>query len=559
MNLTEALKQWAIANLGVEKDASDAEFKKAIAGALVEEKLSADEYAKLATSEPDVKAELAEMMAAANAPVVEALKGLSESVAAGQKKADPPKEPEKEPEKKTDPDEKEAQAAFLAVVKETARAEAEKMLADERRDTDPGKSLTFMAAAAAKGMPRVVEAAEQYSDTRTALICPVKRANGRAHPNGGRQATYIGQPLDTQSRRDLAVIGAYARWQRYAEYSGGDGLTRLSEHDRQLVQYALHKMSWVGCVGGEDGIPVGNRLLSDPERKALLDDTTSGGSYAVPQVFDEALITTPLLHGELFPEVEVVNLARGSSVDGATWTDPSWTWGSSEGSAFNVISTASLIGNFDTTIFPAVAAIELGMDWESDTPINFGAHIVARLGEKLKETLDEQIAIGDGTQEPTGIFVASGVTSVNATNGTSGPLTAGDFEALIFGLTKAMRESSPANNVFVMRDLLYRKARAIYVGATDERRIFGMDHAAYTIFDYPVKIQESISLGSIAFWQGRRYRMFRRMGMQVRTVTEGQTLALKNTRLLVFRARFGGQPTLGSSIATMTDAPTSVV
>jgi hypothetical protein len=43
--------------------------------------------------------------------------------------------------------------------------------------------------------------------------------------------------------------------------------------------------------------------------------------------------------------------------------------------------------------------------------------------------------------------------------------------------------------------------------------------------------------------------------MQLRFENTGQTLGLKNTKLVILRARFGGQMTLASAVAETNTAP----
>ena len=53
----------------------------------------------------------------------------------------------------------------------------------------------------------------------------------------------------------------------------------------------------------------------------------------------------------------------------------------------------------------------------------------------------------------------------------------------------------------------------------------------------------------------KRYRMWRRQGAESRWVTEGQTLALKNTAMLIVRGRFGGRLVDSNALVTMRDLP----
>ena len=80
-----------------------------------------------------------------------------------------------------------------------------------------------------------------------------------------------------------------------------------------------------------------------------MDDNTSGGLEAVPIVFDDAVILTPVLTGELFPLVKLVNIPRGRRIEGFSVGNPTITSGTAEGSSISLFDTTSYIAAFDTT------------------------------------------------------------------------------------------------------------------------------------------------------------------------------------------------------------------
>ena len=53
----------------------------------------------------------------------------------------------------------------------------------------------------------------------------------------------------------------------------------------------------------------------------ILDDATSGGTYVIPTFFDSMLITYPLLSGELFPYVTVVDMPKGKDIEAPAGTE----------------------------------------------------------------------------------------------------------------------------------------------------------------------------------------------------------------------------------------------
>jgi len=554
--MKDKTKAWAIKHLGVAADATDEVFKAAIDKALEDKTLTKERLAEL---EAEPKAALADMakeiadrtakgVAESMSPLVTAMGQMAAGIAklADQKAA--PATPAATPPTPAGPSEEDTLKAINAAVEKkiaglnlTPAGDAEPNFADM------AMLRGHQSANESPARIRMKAATERYDHSKKQCICPDRKSNGSRHPMAGMPATFGGRALDEPSQKDTAIMGAWLKWKL-----GGENV--LNEHEKALVAHALHEEQFVGTFD-DGGVDIGDRKLTEFERKALLNDSTSGGTYAVPTVFDERITLTPILEGELVPMVEIINLSRGNAVDGSTWTDPSVTWGTAEGSGLSLITTTSLIGNLDTTMYPVQMGIELGMDWEQDSPINFGTLIPQRMGLKLAETLDYCIAVGNGTSQPTGVFSASGTNVLASANATSGPFTIGDFEEMIFGLSKAMRKEGGRRCAFLTTDTMYRRARSVPVSTDDARRILGYDHEAYTLLEKSCKIQNDITDGDIGYCNFGFYRLFRRLGMQIRISTEGQTLVLKNTKLITMRARYGGQLRLGSAFAYITDGP----
>ena len=331
----------------------------------------------------------------------------------------------------------------------------------------------------------------------------------------------------------------------------------MTDHDRQLVKYAMHETPWTGIIKQDTGgIKVDNRKLSDFEVKALIDDATSGGLEAAPIAFDDAVILTPLLHGELFPLVNTINISRGRRVEGASIGNPTFA-SVAEGTALTVFDTSSFVSAFDTTIFNAVGGMEIGLDLEEDSPVNLGALVSQAYGEQALKWLDDQIANGDGTTEPQGVVSASGIGTVASANGTTGPPKVDDYEGLLFGVAKQFRNPADRErSVFIGTETAYQRARAIAVGSSDVRRVFGMDHEDYRLLGHAYKVNEGMTNTKVAFANLRHYRMYRRLGLNIRVESGGKELATKNLSLIVVRMRYGGQMEQGGAASISTDMMT---
>lgn len=413
---------------------------------------------------------------------------------------------------------------------------------------------------------RVKSAAEQYDGTSKRAIYPTHTKNGSPHFFAGQEATHLDDPLDHPSRRALAVAGAWFKMSlAKAEGKIVHPKFAVTDHDRDLVQYAIEHSRWSGYVSYEEigdgatGDEVVNRKLHAHEQmhlKALLDDSTSGGINIVPVEFDNAIVLFPVLYGELYPFVNLVPVVRGRRMVSGSLTNPTVGWGTPEGTAISALNTASLIAAFNTNIWALTGAIQIGLDFLEDSPTNIGEILVKKYGEKTLEALDNVIAngAGDGSSQPLGIFNTSGAVTINTDAGPGGQADVTDYEALMFGVFKQFRFEPGARPAYVANDTSYQRSRSIPVSVLDQRRVFGMTHQDYTLLSTPYKIQNSILNNQIAFCMLNRYRMYKRLGLTVRQETAGQTLALANERLIVIRARYGGQMETGQAVSIISDA-----
>lgn len=544
MKLTESLKKWLVAHAGVPEDASDDDFRKAAAAAMLKAEsdagyLSHEQFVELTTSDDARKATAFDAKLDA---ILDGQKALTDRVQKLETR-----EPEPAPTKKVD----DPPAAPPEGDKKREPSDLEKHFA-----SSTGYSEVQI---------RQIDAIERYDKSRTAMVFPERTSKNTAHPLAG-QRVFEGSPtgerrfLDAPSQADLAVCGAFFKFMVSAGNKTVPYQFKMTDHDRDLLWWALKNMNWGGVIHGdcssvEGSIAVKNRRLSEHEIKALIDDSTSGGLEIAPIVFDDAVIETPFLTGEFYPLVTVVPITRGRRIEGASISQVTLTSGGADATAITLFSTASFVAAFDTTIFCCNGAIQIGLDFLSDAVPDIGAMITRQYGQALLAWLDEQIVIGDGTTEPEGIVTASGTVSVNADNGATGPPTVGDYESLLFGVGKKYKQGYPsARCVFGGTETSYMRARGIPVSTTDARRVFGMDHESYQLLNHPYKINDSLTNRQQFFGVMPRYRMYRRLGLTTKVSTEGDTLMRSNLMLLVARARFGGQIEDGNAFAVCTDA-----
>ena len=540
MKVTAKVKGWLVDSGRATSESSVDELKSAAAQAIVDGDLTADQLKELqASDESNAMDKFAEAMESAMAPIANAVKANSDAIAALAR-----------PEQVV-----EAVASKAATVAEQA-AEAYSVAPVGRELPAQDAKLTESLAENGAENVRVKGAWEQYSDVKSGARYADNHKNGFLR---GRSAELAGRPMVNPSQLDKAIVGA---WFKYCANASSNGQPlprglRMTDHDRQLVKYAMHETPWTGIIKQDTGgIKVDNRKLSDFEVKALIDDATSGGLEAAPIAFDDAVILTPLLHGELFPLVNTINISRGRRVEGASIGNPTFA-SVAEGTALTVFDTSSFVSAFDTTIFNAVGGMEIGLDLEEDSPVNLGALVSQAYGEQALKWLDDQIANGDGTTEPQGVVSASGIGTVASANGTTGPPKVDDYEGLLFGVAKQFRNPADRErSVFIGTETAYQRARAIAVGSSDVRRVFGMDHEDYRLLGHAYKVNEGMTNTKVAFANLRHYRMYRRLGLNIRVESGGKELATKNLSLIVVRMRYGGQMEQGGAASISTDMMT---
>ena len=546
MKITELLVKHLVNELGLDKkhlvaaDRVDAEIKNFAAEQIIAGKLDAAKIAELT-----VEADITKANAALDARDAKLRSEIADSLKAFG--AELIKTLKPEPAAETKPEEK--QAATSADLVKAAGGDGASALEGEQI--------------------RVKQAVELYNATRSELTYAKSTNATNARKFGEQRVTGPdGVPMDTSSQRDKAIAGAWLKHMvnrscRYENKPVPQGW-RLTDHDKALVQWAVENSEFIGPVGSkkEDSddssatcVLKRQKAGSDLVKKALLDDATSGGLEAVPIEFDNVAVMTSLLNGELMPLV-TFQTANRRRMEGYSMGE--FTFGSTaEGTAIVPFDTSSFIAAFDTTIYPIVGAVEVGLDFLEDSPNDVGSQIEQRYGEGFLKKMDNLISSGSGTNEMLGLFNTSGLSNIAAETANL-PYSTSDVEALLFAVTKPYRAVAGNRAVFLSNETVYKRFRAIPHGTADERRIFGMSHEDYRLLGHDYKINESEASTNVGFFCVDRYRAYRRAGFSVRVVGGNEVAsALKNTQHVVVRARYGGQLELAAAGAIIDDLPTS--
>jgi len=540
MKMTPKLKAWLVSEKFVaDKDSSEESFLKAATEALISGKLSSEKLVELQTEDEEKNANDAMTLLKGIAAGVE--QNASDIKAMKETPAAPPAAPaEKRGELKAD------SPKLDDGIKAAFAESADDSVTPEKSGSDIQIRL--------KGVE------ESFDSTKQVMRFPEKTNGGSPHAKAGQIVMEGNRIIEEASQLERALSGMWFKCLLQSS-TGGRGVPhklRMNDQDKALLEYALHKEKWGGKINStdeENGVEIDGKHLSDMMRKQVVDDLTSGGLEIAPIAFDNQVITFPLLHGELFPKVNLQTITRGRRIEGATVATVTMAWGGGDDTAITLQLTAGFVGAFDTLIHVIDGAIEIGLDFLSDASVDIGPIVTDGYGRRLMNQLDRVIGTGDGTTQPEGVTVASGTTAVASANGASGPPTVGDYEGLLFGVPKEYKSGHPQNaSCFCANETTYARARGIAVGSTDERRVFGMSHEDYQMFSRPFAIENSLTNPDIFFGVMARYRMYRRMGLTMRSSTEGTTLIRRNMLLITARARFGGQVEDGSAFAVMSDA-----
>jgi HK97 family phage major capsid protein len=367
------------------------------------------------------------------------------------------------------------------------------------------------------------------------------------------------------SELELAKFNALIRFRAIKDRV--PGVAPLTEEQAQLLQECMEEDVWVGHPGGFTpldspafGPEYSKRLTPWQVKGTLLSDAISGGVAANPLWFDNLLITMPLLTGQLFPFITLIEMPRSNLVNTAFIGNPTMIWGQAEGTGVQEFDTTSLMSLVSQSVKNVMVAVEVGRDFLSDAAADVATYLTRNIMQRAQNELDRVIAVGNGNTEPSGIFNSSPAL-INSDFGVTGPPVLGDLEGLMFSVPPQFR-TPDQNPSYIMNDATYRRFRTLPVGPGDERRVLGLDEGDYKLLAKRVAIVQSPgqTAGTVALPNNQacfaalsRYRLWRRLGWEMRWTVEGKQLALNNTTLLTLRGRFAGQLELAAAASLMTD------
>ena len=421
----------------------------------------------------------------------------------------------------------------------------------------------FAAAAKAagdnSGTVRIPKPTERYESTKSRLVFPSKGVGGRKtdHPMAGMDAVMPdGRPAYALSEREKALSGVFLMARALGGYNKQGS---LPDWHKQAYEESLRECEFVGDIhlpGHKPEYINTPRKLTELEVKTLLADSTSGGTNIVPYQFDDELVTFPLLYNELFPEITVEDVDGTNQVIQGRILNMSIASGPSEDGATNIalLSTASLIDKLTWNMYPATGAVNFGRDFLSDSPTQLLPTCMKLYQPALGKWLDDKIATGSGTGEPTGVTTTSGTNTYSFTNGSAGPMKVSDWEGMMSAVPPEYQRLPGSRWIWLAQNAMWWRIRGLSVGTSDQRRIYGYDDLNYKFYNMPFKINASVPAATVAYFNAADYVMKRRKGLYFETTTEGQTLMLLNELMVIARSRWGGQMIRPKSAALATNA-----
>ena len=548
------LKTYMVENFGLAADATEEALKTAVSEKIKSGELSLEKYDELVSTEKSATNRLEELFQKQSEQTA---KSLENAFAKMMEASKPTEEPKPEPESTEKSADEKYEELLNARMQEMEKKFAEKF--GDAKGGDDGAELMKMAYED-NDEPRnlrVKSAIERYNHNLTAQT--YKSGHSKHMGLHGQPMEYNGKEVNRSTDRTKYMTSVWMKFQMFPE--------NMTETETETVRYILHREKF--HVPDADPKKTESRLLTPSERdeiysaykncyKTVIDNSGTGGEYAVPEFFDMDLIVTPTLADENIASFcNVVPVNRGSSAQNFVLGRP--TIGShTEGSALTPFSTTGFITNHDTDFFRAMGAIEVGKNFAEDAHPRRVSEIQERFRESAGLWFNEQIVAGDGTTEPQGITVASNTVDVTPANPTTGAVTLNDAMDMLFGVGKAHRQKGGRMNAaYIMTEDAYKRFRRIATGVTgDTRLVFGDDIESYEIFNHPVLIEENgLDNTTATFAQLKGYRLYLRQGLRFFREDRGATLTYKNSFIIGCDLRAGGQLDEGAYAAVVDGFP----
>lgn len=372
-------------------------------------------------------------------------------------------------------------------------------------------------------------------------------------PDGSPRLNHKGQQIYSMSECDWAKMGVLMKM----SLRKLEGMPEITDWDRSLYQEMIDKETWIKPIGVN-----GEEFIKGHAVKTVLQELLGSTSDAiVPEFFDTRVIELMLLRGEIFPYCNIVDVPAGSVIETGQIGNVTGTWDQLDGADQTIFDPTSLLTPITATVKSFSCLVEVGNELLSDTPVQLGMLLAGRMINKASAELDRVVLSGAAADEPEGVMNASNTIDIPSQNGAGGPLTDTDHVNLTFGIPKVLEREAR----YAMKRATYKRFRSIVTGVTgDDRRLYQGGLKSYQIDDVPVSVVEpapstgrgqgGLTDREIVFANFSKYRVWRRLGMTLRSDSTGYTNVRRNQTLFSLRMRLAGKVIDADAFAIMDDA-----
>jgi len=282
------------------------------------------------------------------------------------------------------------------------------------------------------------------------------------------------------------------------------------------------------------------RDLPEPVVKALSEGTDSAGGYLVPDDFRSEVVQRLPELSELYPHVQKLPTGRDAVKFPRLDTDVQMSWDEGEGTAFDESDPA--FGQLSFTIHRCNAMTKTSRELLGDSVLDLAAYLEQLFAEAYAAELDRVIAVGDGSDEPEGIYSASGITAVAV----NGALTADKLIEVYHTVPKKYRK----NARWIMTNTNVERARKLKDQNDQYLWRPGLEGGQPdTLFGKRISEQENLPDSWIGFGDLSGYRILQREELGFESTTTGGTAFEKHQLWLKCWARLDGKVVLPAAFA----------
>ena len=276
------------------------------------------------------------------------------------------------------------------------------------------------------------------------------------------------------------------------------------------------------------------------EVKAMSEGTTTAGGYLVPDDERMEIIKRAVALTQLYPTCKRYQTTRDAVKTPSLTTDVEVSWDEAENASFDESDPA--LGQTSFTIHRMNALTYFSRELVADSVINVVEMVRELFAETVGAERDKMIVVGDGSNQPEGIFSASGITTVSAI-GDVGYATLLEMDETVLEQYRTDPTCCWITNQTVRRYLR---------GITDDndRPLFESPFergAPYMFMDHPIHVNANVPTGEIWLGPLSKYWVMDREQLGFETTTTGGDTFKKHQVALKLWERWDGKLTYKTS------------